>query len=103
MANVQARLYLDDTTTPFYTDVDGKFSITNISDGNHSLHIYVDGEVEIVFPFRMTERRGLDFGLMHISSGQVQNYTGFNGYHFGWIDEEDGIPDMGVDIRVSRA
>ncbi|HKJ04068.1 MAG TPA: hypothetical protein VJ974_00615 [Geopsychrobacteraceae bacterium] len=99
VADIPAALYLDDSTVPVYPDAQDHFVIKNIPDGDHSLFIRLEGGTEMEFPFRMADGRGLDFGLMTLANGQVHDFTGFNGYHFGWIDEDsDGINDNFTDI-----
>lgn len=99
VADIPAALYLDDSTVPVYPDAQDHFVIGNIPDGDHSLFIRLDDATEMEFPFRMADGRGLDFGLMTLVNGQVHDFTGFNGYHFGWIDEDgDGINDNFTDV-----
>ena len=99
IATFSGTLYLDGSTIPIYPDAQGRFSITDIPNGDHSLFIHLSDETNIEFPFRMADSRGLDFGLMSLAGGQVRNFTGFNGYHFGWVDENgDGINDNFADV-----
>ena len=98
IALVPATMYLDDSVNPVFADAQDRFTIRNVPDGDHSLYIHLDDGTEIEFPFRMAEGRGLDFGLMTLANAQVREFTGFNGYHFGWIDEDgDSINDNFAD------
>jgi hypothetical protein len=81
-ADIPTMLYLDDETREVMLDANNQFSISDIEDGDHSL-FWEDGETRYEFEFRMTERRGLDFGTITINNGTVERFTGFNGYHFG--------------------
>ena len=99
IADVPATLYLDNSTRPVYPDGQDRFRMTNVADGDHTLYIHLQDGTEIEFPFRMAAGRGLDFGMMTLADGQVREFTGFNGYHFGWVDEDgDGINDNFVDV-----
>ncbi|MGK2906484.1 MAG: hypothetical protein ACSLFH_09095, partial [Desulfuromonadales bacterium] len=98
IALVPATMYLDDSANPVFADAQDRFTISNVPDGDHSLYIHLDDGTEIEFPFRLAAGRGLDFGIMTLANGQVQTFTGFNGYHFGWVDENgDGINDNFAD------
>jgi hypothetical protein len=100
IANIQATLYLDNSSTPVYADAQDRFTITNVPNGDHSLYIHMGDGTNIEFPFRMAANRGLDFGRMTLANGQVHDFTGFNGYHFGWFDDDgDGINDHFADAN----
>lgn len=99
VANVATAIYLDDSREPIFTDSQDRFTITNIPNGDHSLYLYLANGDEIVFPFRMEAGRGLDFGAMTIEGGRIDSFTGFDGYTFGWLDEDgDGINDNFADV-----
>lgn len=100
VANVQASLSIDNSPAPVYLDPQDRFTITNIPNGDHSLSIHMGDGTTLEFPFRMTSGRGLDFGHMTLANGQIENFTGFNGYHFGWIDaDNDGKNDNFADAN----
>jgi len=100
IADIPATLYLDDdNTNPVFVDDQDRFTMTHVADGDHSLTIQLEDGTELIFPFRMAAGRGLDFGRMILADGQVREFNGFNGYHFGWVDEnDDGINDNFVDV-----
>ena len=98
-AVVPATLYLDDSQVPIYPNAQDQFTINNVSNGDHSLYIEINDGTEMEFPFRMAAGNGLDFGTMTLAGGQVQNFTGFDGYHFGWVDADgDGVNDNFADV-----
>jgi hypothetical protein len=92
-----ATLSLDDDQPATVHD-QGRFEIRNVEDGNHSLYLHHPDGMTTEIPFRMTEGRSLALGTVTIINGQLQNHTGFNGYRFGFIDENgDGINDLFID------
>ena len=98
IAVVPATVYLDDSLNPVFPNAQDRFTISNVANGDHSLYLDMGDGTEIEFPFRMVAGRGLDFGTMILSGVHVRNFTGFNGYHFGWVDEDgDGINDNFAD------
>ncbi len=98
IALVPATIYLDDSSTPVYPNAQDRFTISNVANGDHSLYIQMEDGTQIEFQFRMAAGRGLDFGTMNLANSQVETFTGFNGYHFGWVDENgDGINDNFAD------
>jgi hypothetical protein len=94
-ADVPSMVYLDDEKSQVMLDADGNFTVSNIADGDHSL--FWEDETtnaRYEFEFRMAEGRGLDFGTITINDGKIERFTGFNGYHFGFVDEDgDGVND----------
>lgn len=100
VALVPATIYLDNSPTPFFTDANDRFTVSNVPNGDHSLFIHPGDGTVIEFPFRMVAGYGLDFGQMLLADGRVRNFTGFNGYHFGWIDANgDGLNDNFADLN----
>ena len=100
IALVPATIYLDDSPSPIFANAQDRFTITNVQNGDHSLYIVMGDETEMEFPFRMAAGRGLDFGTMTLDGGQVRTFNGFNGYHFGWVDEDgDGTNDNFADVN----
>ncbi len=98
IAVVPATIYLDDSLNPVFPNAQDRFTISNVANGDHSLYLHMGDGTEIEFPFRMVSGRGLDFGTMTLSGEHVQEFTGFNGYHFGWVDEDgDEINDNFAD------
>ena len=48
----------------------------------------------------MLASRNLSLGLITINDGQLDDFTGFNGYHFGFVDEDgDGVNDHFADAN----
>ncbi len=99
VASLPATLYLDDGADPIYLDGGNRFVIPDVADGDHSLFLQLDGN-EFELPFRMAAGRGLDFGTITMAGEQVRDFTGFNGYRMGWIDEDgDTINDNFADVN----
>ncbi|MHB8708757.1 MAG: peptidase associated/transthyretin-like domain-containing protein, partial [Desulfuromonadales bacterium] len=69
VALVPATIYLDNSSTPFFTDANDRFTITNVPNGDHSLFIRPGDGTVIEFPFRMSAGYGLDFGQMMLADG----------------------------------
>lgn len=91
-------LALDDGVTEIPFDSQGSFEMENIFDGNHTLFVHHEDGTITNIPFRMLSGRGLDMGTITIHDGLVESYTGFDGYLFGFIDEDDdGINDCFID------
>ena len=91
-------LFMDDSDMPTPLGDQGWFMINNVEDGDHSLFVHLDDGSVVEMPFRMAAGKGLNLGVMGIEDGHVQNYTGFNGYRFGWVDENaDGFNDHFAD------
>jgi hypothetical protein len=100
IAVVPKKMYLDDSLDPIYANDQDRFTITNIQNGDHSLYIDMGDGAEIEFPFRMADERDLDFGTMTLDDDQVWTFNGFNGYHFGWVDEDgNGFNDNFADVN----
>ena len=98
IAVIPATIYLDDSSNPVFPNAQDRFTISNVANGDHSLYIQMGDGTEMEFQFRMAAGRGLDFGTMTLANGQVRTFTGFNGYHFGWVDENgDGFNDNFAD------
>jgi len=97
-ADIPEMIYLDDENGTVMLDADNNFTISNIQDGDHSL-FWEDGDTRYEFEFRMSEARGLDFGTITIKGEKIDRFTGFNGYHFGFVDEDgDGVNDNFADV-----
>jgi hypothetical protein len=93
-APVSSPLHLDDGAVQANADSQGRFQFTNLVDGNHSIFVETsDGTVEV--PFRMFEGRSIELGGVAIANGHLLTRTGFDGYRFGFIDEnDDGVNDL---------
>jgi hypothetical protein len=85
---------LNDGAVQIPVSPEGRFELRNVPEGNHSLMVQTTaGTVEI--PFRMVEGRSLNFGNLGIFNGQMLVRTGFDGYRFGFVDEDgDGLNDL---------
>jgi hypothetical protein len=93
-------LFLDDSSVPTPLDAQGWFMINNVADGDHSLFLELEDGSVIEMPFRMAAGKGLNLGVVDIDAGRMQHYTGFNGYRFGWVDENaDGANDHFADVN----
>ena len=87
-----------DDGVPVPIDGQGHFTATGIPDGDHSLFVHLSADNLVELPFRMVSGRSLDFGMVTITDGQFHDMTGFNGYHFGWVDADgDGRNDNFAD------
>lgn len=88
---------LDDGTTNLLGS-QGSFTVTGISDGDHSFYVaFADGR-QVEIPFRMSQARGLDFGMVTIHATALVSIEGFDGYHFGFVDDDgDGVNDNFID------
>lgn len=87
-----------DGVTPVHVTLDGRFEATQVNDGDHSFFVHLGlGEV-VEVPFRMLDGRGLDMGTVRIRNGHIEEISGFDGYRFGFMDENgDGVNDNFVD------
>jgi hypothetical protein len=89
---------LNDESVEWPLDEQGRFELTEVLDGDHSLFIYNTSGVVIEVPFRMLSGRGLNLGMVTIRNGQLDQVTGFDGYRFGFVDQDgDGINDLCCD------
>jgi hypothetical protein len=69
---------------------EGSFWVADVTDDDHTLYVRLTDGAILEMPFRMMGGRGLDLGT--ISSDM--DMTGFDGYRFGWVDEDgDGKND----------
>lgn len=93
-------LYLDDQLTQLPIDSQGRFEVRRLSDGDHSLFFRFSSAETVEVPFRIRGGRGLDLGVVAIRNGEVQSVSGFDGYHFGFLDADgDGINDQFIDAN----
>ena len=98
--NMPVMLFQDNAVNPIAVDSQNRFTMSNVQNRDHSLFIRLGDGTTIEMPFRMTANRGLDLGEITIIAGQLNGFSGFNGYHFGFIDEDgDGINDNFVDAN----
>jgi hypothetical protein len=68
----------------------GNFWLADVTDDDHTLSLRLADGAILEMPFRMMGGRGLDLGT--VSSNW--DMTGFDGYRFGWVDEDgDGNND----------
>jgi hypothetical protein len=68
----------------------GNFWLAEVDDADHTLSVRLTDGTILEMPFRMMGGRGLDLGTITTGMGM----TGFDGYRFGWLDEDgDGIND----------
>ena len=100
-ADIPTMLYLDDSSSPIMVGTNGEFTIKDIADGDHSLYWNTDNtDHPYEFQFRMSGGLGLDFGTIAFRDGLVESFSGFNGYRFGYIDEDgDGVNDNFTDAN----
>ena len=92
------QVFLDGGTTSVPVGLDGHFAMTGIADGDHTLFFHLEGGGTAEVPIRMLEGRGLNLGTVRIRDGQTEGIGGFDGFHFGFVDDNgDGINDLFVD------
>ena len=98
--NMPVVLTLDNSANPIFMDSQNHFTISNVQNLDHSLFLRLEDGTTIEMPFRMAANRGLDLGEITIREGRLNGFSGFNGYHFGFVDENgDGINDNFVDAN----
>jgi hypothetical protein len=103
------QISLDDGVDLAVTDQNGVFSMTDVPNGGHSLFVHLANNEIVEIPFRMADGMSISLGKVSIQNGVLADFTGFNGYHFGFVDVDadgvndnfrdangDGIVDMGV-------
>src|SRR3990172_7506246 len=77
---------------------DGRFEVSQVNDGDHSLFVHLGTGETVEIPFRMHDGRGIDLGTVRIRNGHMEGISGFDGYRFGFMDENgDGVNDNFVD------
>jgi hypothetical protein len=100
---------LDGGVDQTITDHNGSFAMESVQNGNHSLFVHMVTGAIVEIPFRMSGGMSLSLGKIRIQDGMLADFTGFNGYHFGFVDADgdgvndnfkdangDGIVDMGM-------
>ncbi len=91
---------LDDGTVDCPLDGQGRFEVTDLVDGDHSLFITSASGATVEVPIRMLDGRGLDLGTVSIRNGQLDDITGADGYRYGFVDTNgDGLNDNCVDAQ----
>ena len=91
-------LTLDDETAVIPVDGQGRFQVGGIADGDHTLYVHTGPGMTTEVPFRMLDGRGLDLGTVTVGNGRIAEHTGFDGYHFGFVDADgDGVNDNFTD------
>ena len=99
-ASTLPAMTLDDDPAMVPIDAQGYFQVADIADGDHSLYLHFPSGSEAEIPFRMLEGRGLDLGTVSVRDGLIAGHTGFDGYHFGFVDENgDGLNDNCLDAN----
>ena len=90
-------LTLDESSETIALDSNGRFEIQGVTDGNHSFFLHHPSGAVTEIPFRIVEGRSLSLGTVRVDNGTFE-HTGFNGFHFGFVDENnDGRNDLFVD------
>ena len=89
---------LDESSSSTALEPDGAFEVSDVADGDHSLFVHLHDGTIAEIPFRMLNHQYLDLGQVHVRNGWVISHTGFDGYRFGFVDENgDGINDNFTD------
>ncbi len=90
-----ATVSLDGGEIQWPLDDHGRFEVIDILDGDHSLVIRAPSGTVVEVPIRMLSGRGLDLGIVKIGREGVEEISGFDGYLFGFVDENgDGVNDL---------
>jgi len=93
-----AELALDGDEPLDLVDSQGRFEIGPVPDGDHSLFVHQPGQSAVEIPFRMLGGRSIGLGMVWMQDGRVLDHSGFDGYRFGFIDEDgDGRNDLFAD------
>jgi len=86
---------LDNGTASVPVGPDSTFTMAGIGDGDHTLFLHLGSGGTAEVPFRMLEGRGVNLGTVRVRNGRMEGITGFDGYHFGFVDSDgDGINDL---------
>jgi len=89
---------LDDQRIELPVDPRGHFEFMGVPDGNRSVFVHAPGQREVEIPCRMLGGRGLMLGAITIRNGELVGIAGFDGYHFGFVDDDrDGFHDHFAD------
>ena len=89
---------LDGDEARHLVDSQGRFEIHSVPDGDHSLFVHQPGEPAAEIPFRILDGGSIGLGMVSMQDGQVLDHSGFDGYRFGFIDEDgDGRNDLFAD------
>jgi hypothetical protein len=92
-----AEVTLDGDESRHLVDSRGRFEIQPVRDGDHSLLVHQPGQPAVEIPFRMLGRP-IGLGMVWTQDGGVLDHSGFDGYRFGFIDEDgDGRNDLFAD------
>jgi hypothetical protein len=98
MSYPSAELALDADEPRHPVDSQGRFEIRSVGDGDHSLFVHQPGQPAVEIPFRMLGGRSIGLGMVWMQDGRVVDHSGFDGYRFGFIDEDgDGRNDLFAD------
>ena len=93
-----ATITLNEETATTSVDSQGSFKIFNVPDGDHSLYLHLANGGTLEIPIHMLNRRSLNLGEISFDKSFMIAHTGFNGYRFGFVDEDgDGINDNFTD------
>lgn len=91
-------IVLDESSSSIAFEPDGTFEVLDVADGDHSLFVHLSDGSIVEIPFRMLNRQDLDLGQVRIRNAWVISHTGFDGYRFGFVDDNgDGINDNFTD------
>jgi len=79
---------LDDDLSVHAVDGAGHFELLGVADGDHSLFVHLDTGGTVEVPFRMHDGQGLNLDTVTVRSGEAPTHTGFDGSHFGFVDQD---------------
>ena len=93
-----AEVTLDGDEPRQLVDSRGRFEMRSVPDGDHSIFVHQFGEPAVEIPFRMLDGGSIGLGMVWMQDGRVLDHSGFDGYRFGFIDEDgDGRNDLFTD------
>ena len=91
-------LTIDGEDRAYELQGDGQFECDGIPDGEHSLFLHRNGQLDVEVPFRIQEQLRINLGEVVIDGDCVMSHSGFDGCRFGCVDEDGaGINDQFVD------
>lgn len=98
MVPTGTRVSIDNDSAGVPVGAGAHFEFMGVADGDHTLFVHLGTGENVEIPFRMLSGRGLNLGTVTIRNSRPEGMTGFDGYRFGFVDEDgDGENDLFVD------
>jgi len=86
---------LDGGTASVQVGPDGRFAISGIPNGDHTLVFHLGAARDRGGPLSDARGTGLNLGRCGSGTGHMEGIGGFDGFHFGFVDSNgDGINDL---------